>query len=79
MIEVIKVLGIEKVRELGMTHGPIPLVAIKDYDYDQKKAEGYYIAGRSSTFMKAVQIEIIGDMLEIKLYVEQNNIVSVPS
>ena len=32
LIEVIKVLGIENVRELGLTFNGIPLVAIKEYD-----------------------------------------------
>ena len=76
LIEVIKVLGIEEVRDLGIMLGPIPLVAIKDYeDCQQKEVEGYYIAQKSTTWIKAVQIELMGDMLEIQLNVEQNNIV----
>ena len=78
LIEVIKVLGIEKVRALGMTLGPIPLVAIKKYDgCQQKEVERYYIAAKSTTFIKARQIDMIGDFLEIELNVKQNHIVSV--
>ena len=79
LIEVIKVLGIEKVRELGLTFNRIPLVAIKEYDgCGQKEAEGYYIAAKSTTFIKARMIDMIRDMLEVELYV-QNNTLSVPS
>ena len=79
LIEVIKVLGIEKVRKLGLTFNRIPLVAIKEYDgCGQKKVEEYYIAAKSTTFIKARQIDMMGDMLEVRLYVE-NNTLSVPS
>ena len=79
LIEVIKVLGIEKVRKLGLTFNGIPLVAIKEYDgCGQKKVEEYYIAAKTTTFIKARQIDMMGDMLGCLLYVE-NNTLSVPS
>ena len=75
LIEVIKVLRIEEVRALGIMSYGIPLVAIRDYDgIQQTEVEGYYIAGNSSTVTKAIQIEIIGDMLDIRLKVKQNNV-----
>ena len=76
LIEVIKALGIENVRALSIMSAPIPLVAIVGYSgYEQKEEDGYHIAGNSSTVTKAVQIEVIGDMLDIRLKVEQNNLV----
>lgn len=80
LIKVVNVLGIEKVRALGIMVGPIPLVAIKDYDgCQQKKVGGYYIAAKTTTFIKARLIDMIRDFLDIELYVEQNNIKSVPN
>ena len=75
LIEVIKELGIEEVRKLGLTVGPIPLVAIKRYDdCDQKEAEGYYIATKTTTFIKARQIYMMGDRLGRTPYVENKTL-----
>ena len=75
LIEVIKVLKIERVRSLDVMSSGIPLVAIEDYDgFQQTGVEGYYVAGNSSTETKALQIEEIGDILGIRLEVEQNNV-----
>ena len=79
LIEVIKVLEIAKVRKLGLTFSRIPLVAIKEYDgCGQKEVEGYYIAAKTTTFIKARQIDMMGDMLGIRLSVKDNTL-SVPS
>ena len=76
LIKVIEELGIEEVRALGIMSYGIPLVAIKDYDgVYQTEVEGYYIAGNSPTAAKVVQIEVIGDMLDIRLEAKQNNLV----
>ena len=74
LIEVIKALGIENVRSLGIMSPPIPLVAIKYYGYNQKKMDGYYVAGNSPTVTKAEQIKVIGDKLNIQLKVVQRNV-----
>jgi len=75
LIEVIKELGIEKVRKLGLIFNGIPLVAIKKYDdRQQKEAEGYYIAAKSTTFIKARQIFMMGDMLGRTPYVENKTL-----
>ena len=75
LIEVIKVLGIEEVRALGIMSNGIPLVAIKDYDrVQQTEVEGYYIAGNSPTAAKVEQIRVIGHLLDIQIKVKQNNV-----
>ena len=75
LIEVIKELGIEEVRKLGLTFNRIPLVAIKKYDgSQQKEAEGYYIAAKTTTFIKARQIFMMGDMLGRTPYVEDKTL-----
>ena len=75
LIEVIKELGMEKVRTHGiMSHG-IPLVAINDYDGAEQKPVGiYYIAGNSSTDTKTEQIKAIARCLDIELIPEQLNL-----
>ena len=75
LIKVIKELGIEEVRAFGiMSHG-IPLIAINYYDGPNQIQVGrYYIAGNSSTDTKAEQIKEIARCLDIRLDVEQLNI-----
>lgn len=76
LIEVIKELGIEKVRAFGiMSHG-IPLVAINNYDGKKQSPVGrYYVAGNSSTDTKAEQIKAIACCLGVKLIPEQLNLI----
>lgn len=76
LIKVIEELGIEKVRAFGiMSHG-IPLIAINYYDGPNQTPVGkYYIAGNSSTETKAEQIKEMARCLNIRLDVEQLNIV----
>ena len=76
LIEVIKVLGIEKVRTHGiMSHG-IPLVAINNYDEKGQQPVGrYYIASNSSTDTKVEQIKAIARCLGVKLIPEQLNLI----
>ena len=76
LIKVIKELGIEEVRAFGiMSHG-IPLIAINYYDGPHQTQVGrYYIAGNSSTDTKVEQIKEIARCLNIRLDVEQLNMV----
>ena len=75
LIKVIEELGVERVRAFGiMSHG-IPLIAINEYGPEQKKVGIYYIAGNSSTDTKVEQIKAIARCLNIRLDVEQLNIV----
>ena len=75
LIKVIKELEIEEVRAFGiMSHG-IPLIAINYYDGPNQTQVGrYYIAGNSSTDTKAEQIKEIARCLNIRLDVEQLNL-----
>ena len=76
LIEVIKELGIEEVRAFGIMSHVIPLIAINYYDGPNQTQVGrYYIAGNSSTDTKAEQIKEIARCLNIRLDVEQLNIV----
>ena len=75
LIEVIKELGIERVKALGIISSGIPFVADIDYDGVQQTPVGkYYIAGNSSTSTKVEQIKEIARGLNIELKVEQLNV-----
>lgn len=74
LIEVIKLAGAEKVRQMGIIQCGIPLVSttIDDY-YGQAQREvskGLYVITHSSTQSKKQQIEEISKALKLGLKVE---------
>lgn len=74
LMEVIKLAGVENVRNLGVVQCGIPLVSntIDDYygESQHEVGKGLYVITHSSTFSKKQQIEIISKTLKLGLKVE---------
>ena len=70
-IEVMKRIGLERVRSLGLTWCKIPLVDTKENEkYTQKFEDGYYINVNSSTEQKQKHLYDIAEGLGLKIIVE---------
>jgi len=70
-IEVMKRIGLERVRSLGLTWCKIPLVDTEENEkYTQKYEEGYYINVNSSTEQKRKHLYDIAEGLGLEILVE---------
>ena len=70
-IEVMKRIGLERVRSLGLTWCKMPLVDTKENEkYTQKYEDGYYINVNSSTEQKQKHLYDIAEGLGLELLVE---------
>lgn len=74
LIEVIRMAGVDKVRELGQIQCGIPLVSTSIDDYygnsQHELSKGLYVMTHSSTQAKKQQIEEISKALKLSLKVE---------
>lgn len=70
--EVVMIVGIEKVRPLGIVQCGVPLISnTQDDFYNQKEiAKGIYLITHSSTGQKKQQVEKISEALNLNLKVE---------
>lgn len=69
--EVIKKLGIERVRDLGYKLNSTPLISTSNHStYDQRKYGRYYIMTHSDTKTKKRLLEQIASALSVQLTVE---------
>ena len=70
-IETIRVIGIERVRNLGLTTRKLPLIGKqKSIEYTQHEADGYLICTHSSTEEKKKFLMEISNKLDVGLKVE---------
>ena len=70
-IEVMKRIGLERVRSLGLTWCKIPLVdTVENEKYTQKYEDGYYINVNSSTEQKQKHLHDIAEGLGLEMLVE---------
>ena len=70
-IEVLKSIGLERVRKLGITWCKIPLISTeKDGKYHQKYEGGFYVNINSSTERKLKQLYEIADALGIEMHID---------
>jgi len=70
-VDVLKRIGLDRIRALGMTWCKIPLIStVKDEKYNQKFEDGYYINVNSSTDRKQKQLCEIAASLGIEIKVD---------
>lgn len=70
-VDVLKRIGLDRIRALGMTWCKIPLIStVKDEKYNQKFEDGYYINVNSSTDRKQKQLYEIAASLGVEIRVD---------
>ena len=69
-VEVIEKLGIERVKDLGLRAGKIPLISTSQDKRYRNKCGPYYIMTNSITKQKKIELERIASTLRIRLKVE---------
>ena len=70
-VDVLKRIGLDRIRALSMTWCKIPLIStVKDEKYNQKFEDGYYINVNSSTDRKQKQLYEIAASLGVEIRVD---------